>query len=202
LTSKRKDKGPKAISPTPLRDWIAKQSLTRRIGMVLLMAAMIACGGKGGFITSLSPVPFTHQLLFVLVAGTLLGSRLGCLSAFIYLISASITGLLWPIGAGPTALTGPMAGYLWSLPLVAYLSGYFVEREQMESWPHFAIGTCAAIGVFDLAGTVRLLATAEMDPTQLAARGGALFMGPRIAQGALAVLIAWTASVRIRTQTD
>ena len=170
--------------------------------MVLLMATLISCGGKGGFITALSPVPFTHQLLFVLIAGALLGSRLGCLSAFVYLLAASISGFLWPLGAGPSALTGPMAGYLWSLPLVAYLSGFFVERERMESWPHFAIGTCAAIGVFDMAGTLRLLVGAELDPTELAARGGALFMGPRIAQGALAVLIAWTASMRIKTQTD
>jgi biotin transport system substrate-specific component len=170
--------------------------------MVLLMAAMIACGGKAGFLTSLSPVPFTHQILFVLIAGALLGPRLGSISAMVYLVSASIFDVLWPIGASNAGLTGPMAGYLWSLPFAAYLSGYFVERERMESWPHYAIGACAAIGVFDVTGGIRLLASGNLGATELAARASALFVGPRIAQGALAVLIAYTASTRIKTQTD
>jgi biotin transport system substrate-specific component len=202
LTPNRKDRKPKAISPTPLRDWIAKQSRPRRAGMVALMAALIACGGKAGIATSLSPVPFTHQLLFVLVAGALLGSRLGCLASFAYLIAASVTDALWPMGAGPSALTGPLAGYLWSLPVVAYLSGAFVERERMESWPHFAVGICAAIAAYDVAGAARLLMTADLGPVEIAARGSALYAGPRMAQGALAVLIAWTASSRIKAQAD
>ena len=170
--------------------------------MTLLMAGLIACGGKAGAVVSLSPIPFTHQLLYVLVAGTLLGSRLGCLSAAIYLVAASLSDALWPIGAGPGALTGPQAGYLWSLPLTAYLSGFYVERHKMESWAHFAIGVCAAIAVFDLCGTIRLLAQGDMGPVELAARGSALIVGPRIAQGSLAVLIAWTASSRIRSRAD
>src|SRR5215212_1170991 len=121
--------------------------------MVLLMAALIACGGKAGAMTSLSPVPFTHQLLFVLVAGSLLGSKLGCLAAFTYLVASSVTGLFWPIGAGPSPLTGVLAGYLWSLPLVAYLSGIVVERECMETWRHFAMGICAAVGIFEVLGS-------------------------------------------------
>lgn len=170
--------------------------------MLLLMVALIACGGKAGTVLSLSPVPFTHQLLFVLLAGALLGSRLGSLAAAIYLLAATTTGLLWPVGSGPFPLTGPMAGYLWSLPLVAYLAGAYVERERMESWAHYAIGVCAAIAAFDLLGTVRLLMLGEMGPVELAARGSALVVGPRIAQGALAVLIAWTASSRIKAQAD
>ena len=170
--------------------------------MIALMAALIACGGKAGFATSLSPVPFTQQLLFVLIAGALLGSRLGCLASFVYLIAASITGFLWPVGAGPEALTGPLAGYLWSLPAVAYLSGAFVERERMESWPHFAVGIFAAIGLYDVAGGIRLLLSSDLGPVELAARSGALYAGPRILQGALAVLIAWTASSRIKAEAD
>jgi biotin transport system substrate-specific component len=202
LTPDRKQKRPRAISPTPLRDWIARQSRARRAGLTFLMAALIACGGKASVFLANSPVPFSHQLLFVLIAGTLLGSRLGCVAALGYLVAASSVPGLWPDGAGESGLTGPQAGYLWSLPLVAYLSGYYVERENMESWAHFAIGVCAAIATFDIAGTLRLLLIGDIGPVELAARGGALTVGPRVAQGALAVLIAWTASSRIKAQTD
>lgn len=170
--------------------------------MTLLMAALIACGGKAGAILSASAVPFTHQLLFVLIAGSVLGSRLGCLSTFAYLIAASVTGILWPMGAGESAMTGPLAGYLWSLPLVAYLSGAVVEKYNMESWAHFAIGIALGIAVFDMSGTLRLLVMGVMGPEELAARGTALFAGPRMAQGGLALLIAWTASTRLKAQAD
>lgn len=202
MTPNRDDREPKAISPTPLRDWIAKQSPSRRLQMTLLMAALIACGGKAGATLSVSAVPFTHQLLFVLISGALLGSRLGCLSAFAYLTAASVSGILWPIGAGESAMTGPIAGYLWSLPLAAYLSGVVVEKYQMESWAHFAIGIALGIAVFDSLGTLRLLMLGAMGPEELAARGTALFAGPRMAQGGLALLIAWTASTRLKAQAD
>jgi biotin transport system substrate-specific component len=193
-------KPPRALSPTPLRDWVARQSTARKAGLVGLFALVIACGGKAGAILSFSPVPATHQLLFVLLAGAMLGSRLGAVSSLLYLVLAAVTGRLWPVGAGPDALTGPLAGYLWSLPLAAYFCGFFVERAQSEKPVHFAIGVCAAIGTFDAFGSVRLLGALEVNAAESFARGAGLFMGQHIAHGAITVFIASSASAELQAR--
>ena len=92
----------------------------------------MACGARASVAFDLSPVPATQLTFFALLAGALLGSRLGSVAGMVYLLSASIFGFLWPEGAGFAPLSGPLAGYLWSVPLVAYLAGLFVERARSE----------------------------------------------------------------------
>jgi biotin transport system substrate-specific component len=73
-------------------------------------------------------VPFTLQVLFVLVAGLVLGARLGALSMLVYLT----LGLFAPVYAGGTSglgvLFGPTGGYLWGFVLAAALVGALAAR--------------------------------------------------------------------------
>lgn len=195
-------KGPKALSPTPLRDWMQRQGAVRRAAFVALFAILIACGGQASVTYAFTPVPATQQLLFVLLAGVLLGSRLGAASALLYLLFAASTGWSWPEGVGPTPLTGPLAGYLWSLPLAAYLSGLFVERGRSERPVYFAIGTTAGIAVFDAFGSLRLLAALDLDTAEAFVKGVGFFIGQHVAQGALAVLIASSASTTLQAHEN
>lgn len=160
----------------------------------MLFALLIACGGKAAITLPLTPVPLTQQLLFVLLAGALLGSRLGGAAAMLYLLAAACFRPLWPAGAGLTPLTGTLAGYLWSLPLAAYLSGVFVERLSTERPAGCAIGVTAAVAVFDGLGSVRLMAAMQYDAAEAFVRGAGLFVGQHAAQAALTVLIASSAS--------
>jgi biotin transport system substrate-specific component len=140
--------------------------------------------------------------LFVLLAGVLLGSRLGAVSAALYLLLSAWTGLFWPDGVGSTPLTGPLAGYLWSLPLVAYMSGLFVERARCELPLYFAIGVSAGIGVFNGFGTVWLLAALILSSAEAFVKGAGFFIGQQIAQGALAVLVASSASSTLQAHEN
>jgi biotin transport system substrate-specific component len=199
--SDRKQK-PRFMSPTPLRDWVNRQSRLRRAAMVVLFAMLMACGGKAAVRLPLTPVPATQQLLFVLLAGALLGSRLGAVSAAFYLLASAATGLFWPEGAGATPLSGPLAGYLWSLPLTAYLCGFFVERARSERPVYFAIGASAGIAVFGAFGTARLLWAMGLDATEAFIKGMGLFVGQHAAHGALTVLIASSASTTLQTREN
>lgn len=73
-------------------------------------------------------VPFTLQVLAVLMAGIVLGRRDGALSQIGYI------GLLLmnlPVDArmlGMAALVSPTAGFIWGFPVVAYMVGWLTEN--------------------------------------------------------------------------
>ena len=94
---------------------------TRELTYVALFAALIAVGA---FVSiPVGVVPFTLQVLFVLLAGMVLGPRLGVLSIAVYLV----LGLIVPVYAGGTSgigvLLGPTGGFLWGFVLAAMLTG-------------------------------------------------------------------------------
>jgi biotin transport system substrate-specific component len=85
------------------------------------LAALVALGA---FVSvPVGAVPFTLQVLFVLLAGMVLGPRLGALSVVVYLA----LGLFAPVYAGGTSgigvLFGPTGGFLWGFVLAALLTG-------------------------------------------------------------------------------
>ncbi len=94
---------------------------TREISYMAMFTALIAVGA---FIAiPLGPVPFTLQSMFVLLAGLVLGARLGALSVLAYLV----LGLVAPVFSGGTSglgvLFGPTGGYLVGFVLAALVTG-------------------------------------------------------------------------------
>jgi biotin transport system substrate-specific component len=94
---------------------------TREIAVAALFTALLAVSA---FVAvPVGSVPFTLQVLVVLLAGMLLGPRLGLLSVSAYLV----LGLLAPVYAGGSSglgvLAGPTGGYLWGFLLAAVVSG-------------------------------------------------------------------------------
>src|SRR2546428_8743494 len=89
----------------------------------------MACAQLSLTLPVLTSVPFTLQVLGVLMAGAILGARRGLLSQLLYLLLGFV-GL--PVFAGftggPAVLVGPTAGYLWSFPLAAWLVGLAADR--------------------------------------------------------------------------
>jgi biotin transport system substrate-specific component len=128
---------------------------TRDFMLAALMAALTAVGA---FITIplLGPVPFTLQPLFVMLAGLVLGWRLGALSMIVYLV----VGLVAPVYHGGTSgigvLIGPTGGYLWGFVLAAALTGALAQGLRLTGlWGLFAAAAAGLVPIY-LLGAVWL----------------------------------------------
>ncbi|MGH7539390.1 MAG: biotin transporter BioY, partial [Gemmatimonadota bacterium] len=101
------------LSPTT----VAGLPLTaRRVIAVLAFAALTALGARIAVPLPGTPVPFTFQVVAVLLAGVLLGPRLGAASQAAYL-AAGASGLpIFAAGGGVAYLLGPTGGYLLAFP--------------------------------------------------------------------------------------
>jgi biotin transport system substrate-specific component len=96
-------------------------------GGVVFLAGCTAVGAQLRIPLPFSPVPVTAQTFFVLVAGALLGRKLGPLSQVLY---AGAACLLPGAAAGPLHLT---AGYIIGFVAAAYLIGW-IAGESRSYW--------------------------------------------------------------------
>ncbi len=100
---------------------------TRDLAAGALFAALIATGAFVA-LPLFGPVPFTLQVLFVLLAGLMLGARLGALSVLAYVVAGLVAPVYAQGASGPGALFGPAGGYLMGFVVAAYLVGWLSER--------------------------------------------------------------------------
>lgn len=97
--------------------------------VALFAAVMGVLGIVPPIMLSFTPVPITLQTLGVLLAGGVLGARLGAtsLSVFLLLVAAGMPLLSGGRG-GISVFVGPSAGYLFAYPLTAFVIGYIISR--------------------------------------------------------------------------
>lgn len=97
--------------------------------LILAGSALVALSAQVVVPLPGTPVPITGQTFGVLFVGALLGSRRGALALAAYLLEGA-AGLPVFAGGGSTLawLAGPTAGYLWSYPAAAWLTGRLAER--------------------------------------------------------------------------
>ena len=99
---------------------------TRELATAALFTAILSVAAFVAI--PVGSVPFTLQVYVVLLAGMVLGPRLGVLSVLAYLI----LGLVAPVYAGGTsglgALFGPTGGYLFGFIGAAFVTGLVAER--------------------------------------------------------------------------
>ncbi len=91
-----------------------------------LFAALTAVGA---FIKIPLPyVPLTLQVFFCLLAGILLGSKIGLISQLVY-IAVGLIGLpVFTYGGGPAYVLNPTFGYLAGLLICAFTIGRLTEQ--------------------------------------------------------------------------
>lgn len=124
--------------------------------LVSLFAALTAVGA---FISiPIGLVPISLQNLFTLLAGMVLGSKLGALSQLIYVLLGTV-GL--PIFSGyrggPGVLVGPTGGFLIGFILSAYVIGKLTEKlTNIKIWSYFAIGLLGVFVIY-LTGVAQLV---------------------------------------------
>ena len=100
-----------------------------KILLVLCMAYLTGLGAQLRIFLPFTPVPFTGQVFFVLLSGTLLG-RYGGLSQAIY-VGIGCLGVPWftaGIKGGPEVLIGITGGYLIGFIIASTIIGFLTEK--------------------------------------------------------------------------
>ena len=118
----------------------------------LLLTTVFACLTAFGAQVQIpiGPVPITLQVLFVLLSGLVLGSKLGAASQMEYL-ALGFAGM--PVFAqgksGLIALLGPTGGYLVGFILGAYIAGLFAESVVRSGRIRFFVaGLAGTAGIY------------------------------------------------------
>lgn len=97
--------------------------------LILAGSVLVALTAQVAVPLPFTPVPITGQTFGVLFVGALLGSRRGALALAAYLLEGAAGLPVFAAGGATVAwLAGPTAGYLWSYPAAAWLTGRLAER--------------------------------------------------------------------------
>src|ERR1043166_7874867 len=101
---------------------LAPLDFVRQVGLVIGFSLLMALSAQ--IVIPVGAVPYTGQTFIVLLAGALLGSRLGAISVVVYLLEGAI-GLPFFSGGhgGLVHLLGPTGGYLIAFPAAAFTTG-------------------------------------------------------------------------------
>jgi len=160
-------------------------------GMVYasLFGALTAVGAY--IIIPVPPVPITFQTLFLGLAGTLLGARLGALSQAVYLILGTI-GL--PVFAGGKAgigvLFGPTGGYLIGFIAAAFVIGKLTALKARPGFAWLCLSLSAGAAVVYALGVVQLSVVARLSLTKALAVGILPFLPGDVIKIVLAAIVA------------
>ncbi len=149
----------------------------RTLVLVALFAALTVAGAFLRFPTPL--VPFTLQIFFTLLAGALLGPRMGALSQALY-VAIGLIGL--PVFAGGTAggigyVTTPSFGYLIGMVAGAFVCGLIAGQDAKPSLPRMLAATFAGLLVIYVVGVSYLYLIMNLYLGKAMSVGTALYSG-------------------------
>lgn len=134
----------------------ASRRVVRSLTTAAAAAGLVALTWAGADVRiPLQPVPITLQTLFVLLAGALVGPRVGSLSQLAY-VGLGFAGVPLFAGAcaGAAVLAGPTGGYLLGFVLAPAIVGRWVGDGANYRRSLFAFGA-AAVAILAL-GTIHL----------------------------------------------
>lgn len=161
----------------------------RRIIAALAGTFIVALGAQAAVPMPGTPVPMTLQVPAVLIAGGLLGARVGASSLGFYILLGALGLPVFAAGGalGIARLIGPTGGYLLAYPLAAAVMGHFAAR---KSGGPLVLGLLASLAVIHLGGVAQLLAITG-DASQAFVWGSLPFVAGDILKLAFAGLIVW-----------
>ena len=178
------------------REFILNKAACAVIGVVSFIALTVA----GAYIRiplPFTPVPITLQTFFVILAGAILGRRLGSLSQTGYLLFG-IFGLPVFTGGlyGFARLFGPTGGYLMGFILAAYVAGKLLGNDNDAPFIKIVAAMIVGLAVLFTAGTIQLAMVMHI-PLEKAVALGVL---PFIPGDIIKLLAAATIYQRIQEQ--
>ncbi len=121
---------------------------TRDMVYVALFAGIVAALGLIPPIPLPLGIPITMQSFGVMLAGAILGARLGGLSLLIFVLLVAVGSPVLSGGRGGIGyLFGPTGGYILSWPLAAFIIGLLIELfwNKLTVWKVFIINIIGGI---------------------------------------------------------
>ena len=125
---------------------------------ITLVGMFVALMAIGANITSFVPfmvvggVPITLQTFFAILAGAILGSRLGSISMFVYMLVGLVgVPIFAQFGAGLSIIFKPTFGFIISYIFTAFIIGKIVEKK--KTMAAFIIASLIGMAVNYLFGT-------------------------------------------------
>ncbi|HEY6674382.1 MAG TPA: biotin transporter BioY [Rubrobacteraceae bacterium] len=165
-----------------------------------LMAAVTAVAAQ--IAIPIFPVPFTLQVLAVVLSGLLLGPRYGALAQIIYLLVGAIgVPVFAEFRGGLGVLLGPTGGYLLSYPLAAAVAGLAASAARSASRGRSLIVSflwgCVGLVVIYACGAIWLSVVTDLPLVVAVAQGVLIFVPFDLIKVALAALVAVAAAPAI-----
>ena len=123
-----------------------RQTAVRDMTLCAMFTALIIVGA---FIRIPIPyVPFTLQLLFTMLAGLLLGKKLGTMSVLLYIILGLIGVPVFTEGGGLMYIFKPSFGYIIGFAVGAYLTGKIAHEVKNPSFGRLLWANIAGLILF------------------------------------------------------
>jgi biotin transport system substrate-specific component len=134
-------------------DFVTSRTLRQLIG-VSAFALATAFAARVAIPIPGTPVPFTLQVVCVILAGAILGPRLGAASQAAYLTAGALGAPIFAAGGGLGYLLGPTGGYLLAFPAAAYVAGAIAGRS--AGIVRLTLGLAAGVAVIHAGGAAWL----------------------------------------------
>ncbi|WRP07758.1 biotin transporter BioY [Rossellomorea aquimaris] len=104
---------------------------TREMVLCGLFAALMAVGANVSPFLMIGGVPVTLQLMFAIIAGGMLGSRVGAKAMTVYLALGLVGAPVFAqFKGGPSSLLSPTFGFILSFIAVAFAVGMVLEKKR------------------------------------------------------------------------
>ncbi|MGE6754053.1 biotin transporter BioY [Rossellomorea sp. NPDC071047] len=108
-----------------------KMGKTRELVLCGLFVALMAVGANVSPFLMIGGVPVTLQLMFAIIAGGMLGSRVGAKAMTVYLALGLVGAPVFAqFKGGPSSLLSPTFGFILSFIAVAFAVGIILERKR------------------------------------------------------------------------
>ncbi|PWW28394.1 biotin transport system substrate-specific component [Cytobacillus oceanisediminis] len=103
-----------------------------------LFAALMGIGANLSPFLMIGSVPITLQLLFAILAGGILGSRIGSMAMLVYMFIGLIgVPVFAQFKGGPAQILSPTFGFILSFVLVAFVTGKLVAEQRKATRNHY-----------------------------------------------------------------
>ncbi|NSL51031.1 biotin transporter BioY [Calidifontibacillus erzurumensis] len=113
---------------------VKKRLRTIDLTMAAVFVALMAVGANMTSFLVIGGVPITLQTFFSILAGAILGSRVGALAMIAYvLIGIAGAPVFAQFTGGAAIFIKPTFGFLLSYILVSFLVGLFIEKSEKKS---------------------------------------------------------------------